>query len=1095
MQPPSSKFVTPLAIIGMPSPVLFNRVGGYWSTTFNLTADYQKLFATIPGGNVANVTIISNGRVISTNYYNYEARIVPLFESPALNAWQTIVLKNPFQTATINISLTGLSITTSSAAPTLTFYPFANSSTPALLPFKDQRFYTYVMTNDYGLYSQSFCSMLMLVDETLGKLYRQSSGNAPRSNFDLIINGWDGDTKFLLANVQVTYGPLHKWVFMPSSQKSISFPVSSIALYFMTFNNYINPTVYPIFIKHDTDTYLLEYPFGFSNGSMEKYDLAFDLVQHINYPSPSELNIQDNQTVLLSTHDIAIPQPYIRQPLLENFEFLSYTLSETVLRLNISTDILDGVWKIKYSLADGSVREFAAEEYIVSGTPSECTLEFIIDHFSMPPPTIFPLTIQSKARPPVTYTGKEMIYSSYRKAYSSIPPFVIPGASSITVTSITFQSNNVDLSTTSMSNTMFITVQNPEPTFKPILNMSFDGIAQSYFRGNYDPATNRYVIAFTMPVRLLSGPVAYNLYIDRYYSWTSIAGTFGNSSILRVASLGSIRKPAITDIISLSTTSSFGWNLKINSYKNGISSIKLTIRGSLDMKPRIHDYNPYIPIGTGGRSVTFTFNIENKDISQVFTITDIVLTDARGFATTSMDEAVHLLTPSQMQNLSIAVVSTNPPIPTTFMPKIVSFSVTPSVIDVHGVDRNVTFTLTTQSVSSRQTPVVYINDIRDRYLNCVTTFVHLTNDFQCTISLPYAFGSYDNITISVYGIVDQNMTGSLLEVTLDGPLRPFKIWVIVGGKKSNELFVTPIKLPPVDPIICVGKPPCNGNGQCDAIVGYIVSPTTSAQIEAYKAIVSVVAVREYDTLGVMVHEDRLLNWKFTNKTTNGTTVFTYYAPIGITQASLVAVNIQMFTSTTMIRFAGEDLVMVPYSIKYTIEVSNYPFAAKTNTLQVIMRTGLQSGETTNDQCESFDRNDETNDLQWIKINVNDKSIFGRFVRRGEVDGRIVVVSNKIIDRPDYESSSEKSTYIGLNIPNFSDTALLDPDFSLLVNQNGDSCGHSKSGKLSLAQIIGIAVGGAVFLVIMAIGAYLILKRRYYISGAKLVRMNTYTKKN
>ncbi|KAF2070664.1 hypothetical protein CYY_008009, partial [Polysphondylium violaceum] len=68
-----------------------------------------------------------------------------------------------------------------------------------------------------------------------------------------------------------------------------------------------------------------------------------------------------------------------------------------------------------------------------------------------------------------------------------------------------------------------------------------------------------------------------------------------------------------------------------------------------------------------------------------------------------------------------------------------------------------------------------------------------------------------------------------------------------------------------------------------------------------------------------------------------------------------------------------------------------------------------------------------------------------------------------------KSTSDQS-YIGLNIPYYTKYALLDPDFSVLIEQNtardqANSICTNESKKLTTAQIAGIAVGGAVFLFI------------------------------
>ncbi|KAF2069261.1 hypothetical protein CYY_009422, partial [Polysphondylium violaceum] len=81
------------------------------------------------------------------------------------------------------------------------------------------------------------------------------------------------------------------------------------------------------------------------------------------------------------------------------------------------------------------------------------------------------------------------------------------------------------------------------------------------------------------------------------------------------------------------------------------------------------------------------------------------------------------------------------------------------------------------------------------------------------------------------------------------------------------------------------------------------------------------------------------------------------------------------------------------------------------------------------------------------------------------------------------TQSEQQTYIGINIPFYSKSVQLDPDFSVLIDQrpasdNEDAvCGKSKS-KLSKGQLAGIIVGSVVMgaVVVTAI-AYAIYKNK------------------
>jgi len=121
------------------------------------------------------------------------------------------------------------------------------------------------------------------------------------------------------------------------------------------------------------------------------------------------------------------------------------------------------------------------------------------------------------------------------------------------------------------------------------------------------------------------------------------------------------------------------------------------------------------------------------------------------------------------------------------------------------------------------------------------------------------------------------------------------------------------------------------------------------------------------------------------------------------------------------------------------------------------------------------------------MQVDDHSLYGRFIKRGIVDGRIRQITNTFLDSQ-YQSLSTPSkvqTHIGINIPHYQKTIQLDPDFSVLVdnrpassNSPNSICTPKKS-KLSGAQIAGIVIGavGLVSIVVISIVYYFYKKKQ------------------
>ncbi|KAF2068838.1 hypothetical protein CYY_009842, partial [Polysphondylium violaceum] len=82
------------------------------------------------------------------------------------------------------------------------------------------------------------------------------------------------------------------------------------------------------------------------------------------------------------------------------------------------------------------------------------------------------------------------------------------------------------------------------------------------------------------------------------------------------------------------------------------------------------------------------------------------------------------------------------------------------------------------------------------------------------------------------------------------------------------------------------------------------------------------------------------------------------------------------------------------------------------------------------------------------------------------------------------TQSEQQTYIGINIPFYSKSVQLDPDFSVLIDTRPASdtqdaiCGGKSKSKLTKPQLIGIIIGGVAFAAVLVVGlTYIVYKKR------------------
>ncbi|KAF2070607.1 hypothetical protein CYY_008083 [Polysphondylium violaceum] len=228
----------------------------------------------------------------------------------------------------------------------------------------------------------------------------------------------------------------------------------------------------------------------------------------------------------------------------------------------------------------------------------------------------------------------------------------------------------------------------------------------------------------------------------------------------------------------------------------------------------------------------------------------------------------------------------------------------------------------------------------------------------------------------------------------------------------------------------------------------------------YYAIISVIGLNELDQNQNIVQSFHFPSWVVNNHSKSQYSKFTnssYLYTSSISKNNIttnVNVSIDYFNIDTPVNvtFANEILTMSPYSLKYSVNISEYSFASSLNTLQLVLLTSIETN-INDDECSSKQFGDtiESNS-EYIKMQVNDHSLYGRFIKRVIVDGRVKMVTNSLLDKQ-YNSVStqfEQQAYIGINVPYFKKSIQLDPDFSVLIDSKPASdnqeaiCGTEKS---------------------------------------------------
>ncbi|KAM9997579.1 hypothetical protein ACTFIY_007233 [Dictyostelium cf. discoideum] len=324
-------------------------------------------------------------------------------------------------------------------------------------------------------------------------------------------------------------------------------------------------------------------------------------------------------------------------------------------------------------------------------------------------------------------------------------------------------------------------------------------------------------------------------------------------------------------------------------------------------------------------------------------------------------------------------------------------------------------------------------------------------------------------------------------------------------------------LPTNKPQKCLGEPECGGesHGYCSSTgcfcyepwVGVdctskviiipqpsinTTKPTTEIPIEVpstgnnqttnniiFKSLLSIVSIRELDFQSKQVKLFPLERWIFNSISDSKSQYISTIENSNL--KTTITVHIEWFNSTTNISFANSQLIMNPSTVKYTIEISEYKFANRLNQLQLVMSVSLETNKKSDDICSlsQFGESSNGDNSNYFKIQIDYHSLYGRFIKRAIIDSYVRSIENVLLDSSmeTIKTPSSSQSYIGITIPIFSKSSIIDPDFSVLINsksvtsdENDSICNSNSKSKLTTPQLAGIIIGsiGFVAVVIIAI---------------------------
>ncbi|KAM9958425.1 hypothetical protein ACTFIW_001290 [Dictyostelium discoideum] len=377
----------------------------------------------------------------------------------------------------------------------------------------------------------------------------------------------------------------------------------------------------------------------------------------------------------------------------------------------------------------------------------------------------------------------------------------------------------------------------------------------------------------------------------------------------------------------------------------------------------------------------------------------------------------------------------------------------------------------------------------------------------------------------------QNPNGKISNIYKVIPIY-FNIHPSVKPTETPSITVKPTETPSINPPqLCIGNPICGGSNQgyCVENVGCICyppyvgvscqskviiinppiinpnNPSTNLTFNddgddddtdksSLIGLISIISLRELGINNEIKKTHFFENWIQTSLSNNK---HHYIANIKGTSTN-ITIETEWFDSLTNITFANQKLTMNPSTLKYNINITKYEFISNINSLQLVIQSKLSKTSNIDHSicsAQSFGETTSNDNSNYIQLSVEKHSLYGRFIKRGIVDNKIISINNEQLNDLNSENSYYTSeSYIGINIPWFRDLVQLDPDFSVLLDGSSANSickdeGHSLSKNALIGIIVG-CVGGALVIIIVS---FIVVKYRteMKIMKIKLIKLNKY----
>eukprot|EP01133_Synstelium_polycarpum_P009973 gene9973-11645_t len=462
------------------------------------------------------------------------------------------------------------------------------------------------------------------------------------------------------------------------------------------------------------------------------------------------------------------PASASKAPYITAFSAIPFTFQSVLVKITLVTDATNSKGFAKLTLGS---KEETFITYKDLATAGSNTYEKELFFGKRTLKDVFPMQVIDNTGNVMTYSAGAVINADTTQTI--VLDFINPFDSS-SISNVWFMNQAMDVGQGPANNSINFKLTpkasfTVAPDFYPTIEFKFTFMPEPLtFVGVYDPVSSTVHIPFTLPFNIIGGIVRYSLFLPFEITWEEIFASVGQSASLNVISPNGNQLPPMVNAVNRILPASsagywrFGWELTLanpDAFDHGSANIT-----------GVYDHQPFTVSLTrsdlsGSKLSVIISTLSTNCRTQSYSFAGLTLTDASGFSSilnsrTTLDPFARIYGVTAKESLlTIPVTCTQTT--DSFAPSIRSLTISSQTIDTMAVSRTLSFEIgifdNGTGISVRHAPIFYLSTLGFDIIAQISTFTKKNDTCYFAAKfdgIPYGFGADTDVYVSIFGASD-----------------------------------------------------------------------------------------------------------------------------------------------------------------------------------------------------------------------------------------------------------------------------------------------------------------------------------------------------